>query len=309
MAFLASFIPDAPPIPERLKDRPRRPAPNYRKGWLLSIPFVLIHLLPLLAFYTGTTWRDWLCCAIVYSLQMFAITAFYHRYFSHRTYKTSRWFQFVMALWGSMTVQKGVLWWASTHRAHHKYTDQPWDPHSPSHTGFWYSHILWIVDDTGETGEEHIKDLTKYPELVWLNKYWAIPTVATATIIWLILGWSGLLIGFFFACVLSFHMTFSINSITHMIGRQRFDSGDTSRNNWFLGVVTFGEGWHNNHHHYERSTRLGFYWWELDIGYYGLVLMSWLGLVWDLKSPPAAIYEEAAAPVERASVVVAEASE
>ena len=120
MAFLASFIPDAPPIPERLKDRPLRPAPNYRKGWILSIPFVLIHLLPLLAFYTGTTWRDWVCCAVIYSLQMFAITAFYHRYFSHRTYKTSRWFQFVMALWGSMSVQKGVLWWTATHRAHHK---------------------------------------------------------------------------------------------------------------------------------------------------------------------------------------------
>ena len=259
---------------------------------MLSIPFVVMHALPLLALYTGASWRDWLCCALVYCLQMFAITAFYHRYFSHRTYKTSRWFQFVMAVWVMTSAQKGVLWWAATHREHHKYTDQPWDPHSPAQQGFWYSHLLWIVDDTGETGEDYVRDLARYPELVWLNKYWIIPPVALATCIWLLLGWSGLLIGFFLAVVLQFHMTFSINSIAHMIGRRPFATGDTSRNNWLLGLLTFGEGWHNNHHRYERSTRLGFYWWQIDLGYYGLVLLSWLGLVWDLRLPSAAVLAE-----------------
>lgn len=273
-------------IPERFKDLPPR-APSRGNDWLFFTPFLALHVLPFLAIWTGTNPIDWVVCVALYFGRMLMVTAGYHRYFSHRTYKTSRVFQFVIAFWAMTSSQKGALWWGAHHRNHHKYSDLPWDVHSPIQRGFWYSHVGWLMDrGTEVTDYKRIADFAKYPELVWLNKNWLVPPVTLGVTVFLLLGWSGLLIGFFLSTVLLWHGTFTINSLSHVFGRRRFATEDTSRNNWFLALLTLGEGWHNNHHHYMSSTRQGFYWWEIDIAYYFLKALSMVGIVWDLRPVP-----------------------
>ena len=267
-----------------------------------ELSFALVHLLPLAAIFTGATLFDWVVCAVLYFFRMFWITGGYHRYFSHKSYKTSRWFQFVIAFMAQTSAQKGALWWAAHHRHHHRHSDTPADPHSMKLYGFWYSHIGWIIGpDYKETDFKTIGDYAKYPELVWLNKYHFIPPLLLALGVtmtgawvnggspWLLFthhGLSTLFIGFFLSTVILYHGTFSINSIMHKFGRQRYESGDESKNSLWLALLTLGEGWHNNHHYYQVSARNGFFWWEIDITYYGLKLFSWLGLIWDLRGVP-----------------------
>jgi stearoyl-CoA desaturase (delta-9 desaturase) len=258
--------------------------------WFGAIPLILVHLLPLLAFFTGTKWQDWVVFVALYWIRMFAVTGVYHRYFSHRTYKTSRWFQFVLAFWAMTSSQKGVLWWAARHRTHHRFSDQDGDPHD-SRRGFWYSHIGWLYDHNEATDFGKVRDLARYPELVFLNKFWFIPPVALALAVWALWGWSGLLIGFFLSTVVLWHGTFTINSLSHIFGSQRYDAKDDSTNNWFLAIITMGEGWHNNHHHFMGSTRQGFMWWEYDFTYYILRVFALFGLVWELKEPPRRVYD------------------
>jgi stearoyl-CoA desaturase (delta-9 desaturase) len=260
--------------------------------WLKSTPFFLMHLLPLGALFTGARWQDFAVCAGLYALRMFGVTGVYHRYFAHRTYKTSRVFQFLLALLAQSSAQKGALWWAAHHRTHHKYSDQAGDPHD-SRRGFWYSHVGWILDRTDYTDYSKVRDLTKFPELVLLNAFPNLPTLALAVTVWWFLGWSGLFIGFGLSTVLLWHGTFTINSLAHMIGKPRYDSGDDSKNSFILALITLGEGWHNNHHYFMGSTRQGFFWWELDISYYVIKVLSWLRLVWDVKEPPARVYDRA----------------
>jgi stearoyl-CoA desaturase (delta-9 desaturase) len=268
---------------------PPPPDYNVRQGW----PYFSLHLIPLLAFYTGTTWQDWACCAALFFTRMFAVTGFYHRYFSHRTFKTTRWFQFVMAFWAMTSAQKGVLWWGAAHRHHHKFSDQPWDVHSPAQRGLFYSHVAWIFDRRHEsTDYDKIRDLARYPELMWLDKHPFFPPFVLGAVVTLMFGWSGLFIGFMLSTVIVWNATYTINSLSHVFGSQRFESNDTSRNNLWLALLTLGEGWHNNHHTYQASTRQGFYWWEIDITYYILKVMSWVGLIWDLREPPARLLEE-----------------
>lgn len=220
---------------------------------------------------------------------MFGVTAGYHRYFSHRSYKTGRIFQFLLALLAMSSAQKGVLWWAAHHRDHHRFSDTPWDVHSPVRGGFWHSHLLWILDANNDpTDLGKIKDLARFPELVWLNRHWYLPPVLLGVAVALTLGWSGLLIGFFLSTVLVWHATFTINSLAHIFGSRRYVTTDTSRNNWLLALLTLGEGWHNNHHHHMHSARQGFFWWEIDIVYYVLLALRRVGLVWDLREPTAA---------------------
>lgn len=257
-----------------------------------SIPFVAMHFVPLLAFFTGTRWQDWVVCIVLYWVRMFGVTGGYHRYFAHRTYKTSRVFQFLLAFLAQSSAQKGALWWAAHHRVHHKRSDQDGDPHD-SRRGFWYSHVGWLFDDTEETDYARVKDLARYPELVWLNKFSLLPAVILGFLVWLALGWSGLLIGFVLSTVLLWHGTFTINSLSHMLGKQRYPSGDNSKNNWFLAIITMGEGWHNNHHYFMNSTRQGFYWWEYDFTYYILRALQAVGIVWDIKEPPARVFDPA----------------
>jgi stearoyl-CoA desaturase (delta-9 desaturase) len=259
--------------------------------WLKSSPMVLMHLVPFAAFWTGTKWQDWAVCFGLYFVRMFGVTGAYHRYFAHRTYKTSRVFQFVLAFLAQTSSQKGALWWGAHHRHHHKYSDHDKDPHD-SRRGFWYSHIGWLFDHTDETDYKRIHDLAKYPELVALNKLWAVPPALLGFGVWWFMGWSGLFIGFALSTVLLWHGTFTINSLSHMLGKPRYDSNDASKNNWFLAIITLGEGWHNNHHYCMTTVRQGFFWWEYDITFYILKALSWVGLVWDLKPPPARVYDE-----------------
>jgi stearoyl-CoA desaturase (delta-9 desaturase) len=256
------------------------------------IPFIFMHVACIAVVFTGVSWSAVLVCVALYALRMFALTAGYHRYFSHRTYKTSRWFQFALGLLGTMAVQKGPLWWAAHHRRHHKYTDQEGDVHSPVQDGFWWSHVGWIIDTKyDETDWDAIKDFARYPEMRWLNKWHLVPPVALAVALFFIGGWQFLVWGFFVSTVILYHCTFSINSLAHMWGTRRYESGDESRNNLLLALLTGGEGWHNNHHYYMSAVKQGFFWWEVDFSYYVLRALSWVGIVWDLRMPPRHLLE------------------
>ncbi len=250
--------------------------------------FIAIHLACLGVFWTGVSAVDIGICLGLFWLRMFGITAGYHRYFAHRAFKTSRAFQFLLACIAQSSLQSGLIWWASKHRDHHKHVDTPRDVHSPREYGFWFAHMGWIFNDRAQhTDYANVPDLTRYPELVWLNRYHWVPGTVLGVMVWALAGWSGLVVGFFLSTVLLWHATFFINSLAHVYGRQRYLTGDDSRNNWWLALLTLGEGWHNNHHYYMASVRQGFYWWEVDICFYLLKALSWCGLVWDLKEPPA----------------------
>jgi stearoyl-CoA desaturase (Delta-9 desaturase) len=251
------------------------------------LPFVFVHIGCVTAILTGVTWQAAVICVCLYWVRMFGITAGYHRYFSHRAYSTSRVFQFMLAFLAQSSLQKSVLWWAATHRHHHLHSDTENDVHSPRHSGFFYSHLGWMFTpqyDSADLG--NVADLTRYPELVWLHRNQLLPGIALACACVLIAGWSGLVVGFLWSTVLIFHAVFCINSLAHVHGKQRYVTGDDSRNNWLLAFFTMGEGWHNNHHAFQSSVRQGFKWWEVDITYYILRLLASLSIVWDLKTPP-----------------------
>lgn len=259
--------------------------PRERINWALSVPFILMHLAPLGALWFRPTWQDWAMCVFLYGSRMFFITGVYHRYFAHRGYKAGRFVTFLFAFAGGTSAQKGALWWASHHRWHHRFSDTNRDPHQASR-GFWWSHVGWIISNKyNETDYETIKDFSKYPELVWLNKYHLVPPVVLGVVVWLIGDWSMLFTGFFLSTVLLYHGTFSINSLTHRFGKARYHTGETSKNSFILALVTLGEGWHNNHHYYASTANQGFFWWEIDISYYVLRAMSAVGLVSDLRIP------------------------
>ncbi len=253
-----------------------------------ALPFIMVHLACLGIIWVDVQPIDWIICGALYVIRMFGITAGFHRYFSHRSFKTGRAFQFFLAFLGQTSAQRGALWWAAKHRQHHKYSDTDQDVHSPVKHGFWYSHVLWLFDKSGRTADYNlIKDFQKYPELVWLNKWDRLPPFLLAVFVWAIAGWSGLIVGFFVSTVLLFHGTFTINSLSHVFGKQPYVTGDNSRNNIFLAIITLGEGWHNNHHHFPSATPQGFHWWQIDITYYILKVLSIFRIVWDLRMPPA----------------------
>jgi stearoyl-CoA desaturase (Delta-9 desaturase) len=252
-----------------------------------TIPFVLVHLSAFAAIWTGITWPAVLLGVFLYWFRMWAVTAGYHRYFSHRSFRTSRVFQFILAFLAQSSLQRGAVWWAAIHRHHHKHSDTELDVHSPVHRSFLYSHVGWIFSSRDDTPDyATVQDLMAYPELRWLNKYHHAPGVLLAVLCFLLAGWSGLVVGFVWSTVLLYHGSFSINSLAHVHGKQKYLTGDDSRNNWWLSIITMGEGWHNNHHAYQSSTRQGFRWYEFDPTYYVLKALSWVGLVWDLRTPP-----------------------
>lgn len=257
-----------------------------RTQFVQSIPFILVHLACFAALWTGVHLRDVLVCLGLYVVRMWALTAGYHRYFSHRSFKTSRGFQFVLALIGTTCTQKGVLWWAAHHRHHHRESDTELDVHSPTRRGFWWSHVGWILcPKFNPTKFEAIRDFARFPELRWLNRFHLVPPIVLAVGLFLIGGWSMLVWGFFISTVILWHGTFTINSLSHVFGRQRYKTTDTSRNNWLLALITLGEGWHNNHHYHQNTANQGWFWWEVDFTYYTLKALSWLGLVWDVREP------------------------
>jgi stearoyl-CoA desaturase (Delta-9 desaturase) len=253
-----------------------------------AVPFVLVHLACFGALWTGVRARDLAVCLALYLLRMWAVTAGYHRYFSHRSYRTGRGFQLVLALLAQSSAQKGVLWWAAKHRHHHAHSDTEEDVHSPREQGFLFAHVGWIfARRRGEADLTFVPDFAKFPELVWLNHRLRqnLPALVLAVACLAFGGWSCLVVGFFWSTVLVFHATFAINSLAHVLGSRRYPTGDDSRNNFWLALITLGEGWHNNHHYYQVSTRQGFRWWEVDFTFYVLQALSWVGLVSDLKGP------------------------
>ena len=237
---------------------PRLPRPEWQRvDWLGSWQFFLFHAAAIVGavLWPPTIGAIVLCLAGFY-LRILGISLAYHRYFAHRTFKTSRWFQFVLAFWAQTSVQKGVLWWAGHHRNHHRFPDRPDDVHSPARRGFFWGHMGWIMTPRYEqTPVEVIRDMAAYPELRW----------------------------------------------SHVFGRRRFPTTDTSRNNPWLTVITLGEGWHNNHHYFCSSARLGFRWWEFDPTYYLLLGMEKIGLVRDLKIPPEHVLEGRATAADQAA--------
>ena len=279
-----------------------RRAADERVNWVKSIPFLLVHLLCFAVIFTGFTTTAVVLFVVMYFGRAFFVTAAYHRYFSHKAYRLNRFWQFVFAFQAEATAQKGVLWWAANHRHHHRNSDQEADLHSPR-KGFWWSHVGWILSDKyKDTDFAAIKDFAQYPELRWLDKHEGMPPwiygIAAFTIGGLVGtgggwswtgAWAGLVIGFFWSTVLLWHTTFLVNSAAHVFGRRRYETTDTSRNSLIIALLTGGEGWHNNHHHYQASARQGFFWWEIDLTYYGLKAMSWIGIVKDLKAPPARV--------------------
>jgi stearoyl-CoA desaturase (delta-9 desaturase) len=285
-----STIPKQPEVTD-LEESEIAPSNTNTGGvqWMAMLPFWGVQALALVGIlYSGWSWRGLLLALALYAVRMFGLTAGYHRYFSHRSYKTSRAFQFALALLGSTATQKGVLWWAAHHRAHHKYSDTARDIHSVRQHGFWWAHVKWIlVKRYVETDWPRIKDFARYPELRWLNKFHLVPPITLAVVLFVSGGWWALLWGFFVSNTLLWHGTFCVNSLTHVFGRRRYASDDDSRNSFLVAIFTLGEGWHNNHHYYQLSERQGFYWWELDITHYVLTALAKVGLVWELHEPPA----------------------
>ena len=284
---------------DRLQEKPNR------VDWVRTLPFIILHLGCL-----GILWTGWSPFAVatavfLYFIRMFAVTGFYHRYFSHRTFSTSRPWQFVLALWGGICVQRGALWWAATHRHHHQHSDEVEDKHSPRQQGFLWSHIGWITCAKNfPTDYRRVKDLARYPELVFLNRFDTLVPAAFGFGIFGLGkllqhvapglhtgGWQMLVWGFFISTTALFHGTSCINSLSHVFGRKRYSTGDDSRNSFVLSLITLGEGWHNNHHQHMSCVRQGFYWWEVDITYYLLRAMSWTGLIWDLRPVPVVAYD------------------
>ncbi len=257
-------------------------AGQYRFGAVFG--FILLHIsavaVVFLPFRGGLVW--WLAGS--YSLRMFAVTAGYHRYFSHRSYKMGRAAQFAMAFLAQTSAQKGILWWAAQHRDHHRHSDDSNDVHSPTQQGFWWSHVGWVLSNKHDSYDpKRVADFGKYPELRWLDRHHWIPTTIFAAIILATGGWPGFLWGYVVSTVLLYHCTFSINSVAHLFGTRRFNTPDDSRNNWWLALVTFGEGWHNNHHYVMASCRQGYRWWEVDLTYAVLKALSLTGVVRDLR--------------------------
>ena len=266
--------------------------------WKQSAPFLLVHLLALIGVFVVPFSWAWVGGALLsYYVRMFAITAGYHRYFSHRSFRTGRVFQFVLAYLGGTAAQKGALWWSAHHRHHHLESDTPNDLHSPVQSGFWWSHVGWIMSGRHNATQWHrIKDFAVYPELRWLNRYNFVPFLSYSFLMYGIGGWTGLVWGFFVSTVWLWHGVFTVNSLNHVLGSRRYATDDNSRNNWVLAILTMGEGWHNNHHHYQSAARQGFYWWELDVSYYLLKGFELLGIVWDVRDVPLKVRDGKPAP-------------
>jgi stearoyl-CoA desaturase (delta-9 desaturase) len=249
-----------------------------------SLAFFLLHVAAFGVFLVPFKWNYVALAVVMYLVRMFGVTAGYHRYFSHRSFKIGRFNQFLLAFLAQTSSQKGVLWWAAHHRDHHQHSDQETDIHSPRQSGFWWAHVGWIISSDYDTYDPaRIRDFGKFPELRWLDRYHWVPTALLGAFIFFAFGFPAFIWGYVLSTVVLFHGTFTINSLSHVWGTRRFATPDDSRNNFFLALLTLGEGWHNNHHQFMYAVRQGIYWWEIDITYYILKILSWLGIVRDMR--------------------------
>jgi stearoyl-CoA desaturase (delta-9 desaturase) len=251
------------------------------------IIYIAIHLIALSIIWSGFSWFGISLCLVSYFGRHLGLVAGYHRYFAHRSFKTSRLMQFFLGLHGSLCAERGPLWWGQTHRLHHRYSDTPNDIHSPYYQGFLYSHSGWFFNQKFfRTNYEQIPEFAEFPELMWLDRFHLIPLLAFAASMFYFFGWEGFAWGFCLSTVLIWHTTHTIQSLCHCFsGYRNFPTSDNSRNFWLFGVISLGDGFHNNHHYEPSSARHGFFWWEIDLAWYILKFLSWFGLVWDLKTP------------------------
>ena len=279
--------------------------------WLCGIPFLAVHAACLAVVWTGVSPIALAVGAVTLLTRMFGLTAGYHRYFCHRTFRTTRAFQFVLAWLGASAAQMGPLWWAGHHRSHHRHSDTGDDVHSPSAQGFLTAHFGWILSRANQrTKTEWVPDLLRFPELRWLDCNHYLAPLALGAALFALGEWLGatrpelgtdgaqlVVVALFWSTTALYHLTFAVNSLAHRYGSRRYDTGDDSRNLWWLALITAGEGWHNNHHRYPTSERQGFYRWECDLTHYGIVVLSWLGIVWDVRGPaPTVLVEGAGRP-------------
>jgi stearoyl-CoA desaturase (delta-9 desaturase) len=273
--------------------------------WVRIVPFLALHLACGAVLWVGVSPIAVAVAVASYLLRMFAITGFYHRYFAHRAFSTGRATQFIFALAGAAATQRGPLWWAAHHRNHHRFADTAKDPHRPG-DGFLWSHVGWFLSGTHfQADKTRVRDWLKYPELVWLDRFDLVVPLTYAALLFGLgalleawapglgtSGWQMLVWGYVVSTVVLLHATLLVNSLAHRMGDKRFATGDESRNNALVALLTLGEGWHNNHHRYAGSARQGFYWWQLDVCYFLLKTLSWLGLIWNLKPVPEPVLAE-----------------
>ena len=291
---------------------------QFHIDWPRCIPFIGMHIGVISLCFVDFSWTAVLFGIGFYCIRMLAITGFYHRYFAHRAFKTSRWFQFVGACVGNASIQRGPLWWAAHHRDHHLHSDTDKDVHSPTLSGFWFSHMGWFMTkEHYDLKEDRIRDFSKYPELMFITKYdTVVPAlffalcfaigwswqflVPAAEGVWALTAGQMIAYAFFASTVVLYHATFCVNSLLHVWGTRPYKTADTSRNNALISIIVFGEGWHNNHHHFQSSARNGFRWWEFDPTFWALKVLSWIGIVWDLKEvPPHIVHRTANAEVDK----------
>ena len=212
----------------------------------------------------------------------------YHRLLTHRGYKTPKWIEYLLTICATLTLEGGPIYWVATHRIHHQFTDREGDPHSPR-DGKWWSHMGWILvgkslhHDT-TTLSRYVPDLVKDKFHVWITKRHYVPMIVLGLALLAIGGIPLLLWGIFARTVIGLHATFLVNSVTHIWGSRRFSTRDTSTNNWLVALLTFGEGWHNNHHAHPTSSRHGMKWYEVDMNWYGIWTLKTLGLATEIKT-------------------------
>jgi stearoyl-CoA desaturase (delta-9 desaturase) len=270
--------------------------------WSVQVSALLVFFVPFHPALVGL----W---ATSHFVRAVGLTLLFHRYLAHRAFKLNRVARFVWAFIGTAAMQKGPLWWAGHHVNHHKFADRDGDPHSPMVSGFYYAHIGWFLNDTRhdrvEVTNPVMRDFSPVPELALLERcFWAPPAILAA-VMYLLGGMPWFVWGFCLPTMTLAHSTFAINTVNHMFGSRRFETVDESRNNPVTAFFAVGEGWHNNHHRFQRAARNGFYWWEFDITWYTIKAMEAVGLAWDLQAVPARIYEEArAVKAQRAARIV-----
>ena len=277
-----------------------------RIRWFGNLPFLGIHLSCLLVVWTGVSTTALLIGLATIMIRMFGLTGGYHRYFCHHAFKTTRVFQFVLAWLGAAAAQMGPLWWAGHHRSHHRHTDTADDVHSPGVKGFFWAHAGWVMSPRNQpTKFEWVPDLAQYPELCWLDRNHYVAPISLGVFLFVLgqsfsalyphlgtNGWQLLVVALFCSTTVLYHVTFAVNSLGHRYGSRRYETNDTSRNSFWLALITGGEGWHNNHHRYPTSERQGFYWWEVDFTHYTITVLSWLWVVWDIRAPAPAVLQE-----------------
>jgi len=251
-------------------------------NWPTSIVLVILHLGAIAALF-NFTWRAFAAAVFLYWMCTgLGISMGYHRLHTHRSYQVPTWLEYFFAVCGALTLEGGPIFWVAVHRVHHQKSDQPGDPHSPRDGG-WWAHVGWIL--LGETRHNNTRLMSKYaPDVakhkfyVWLNNWHWTPALALTVLLYVIGGLPLMLWGSFFRIVFGLHATWAVNSATHMWGARRFPTRDDSRNTWWIALVTFGEGWHNNHHAHPTSARHGLAWYEFDLSWIQIRILKALGV-------------------------------